>query len=256
MRQDDSSSTERFSVRALDYARFRPQYPPGLIRLLTDECRLAQGSAVADIGSGTGIFSRNLLATGATVYAVEPNAPMRCTADLELATWSNFSSVDGTAEHTGLPDHSVSLVCCAQAFHWFDPVATRKEFTRILAPDGACVIFWNFLSKSSDFAKGYQEIEERFGTDYIQVVRRRQQAIDSLPSFFGGAWKKHTFPNFQRLEFSELYGRLISTSYIPVPEDPAHGPMVAALKALFAKHQHDDVIRLDYDCEVYLGRFG
>ena len=69
--------TERFSNRVDDYVRYRPTYPPAVIDLLTRACRLTPQSAVADIASGTGIFTRLLLENGNRVFGVEPNAEMR-----------------------------------------------------------------------------------------------------------------------------------------------------------------------------------
>jgi len=77
--------TERFSSRVADYIRYRPGYPPDLIPLLRARGALADGSVVADIGAGTGIFTRLLLESGNLVYAVEPNVEMRQAAEAALA---------------------------------------------------------------------------------------------------------------------------------------------------------------------------
>ena len=252
-----SSPQERFGDRALDYARFRPLYPPGIIHTLASRCGLKEGVRVADVGSGTGIFSRLLLETGASVYGVEPNAPMRCAAELDLAVMGRFISVKGSAEATGLADGSVSLVCCAQAFHWFDVDRAKAEFRRILRPGGECALIWNSLSASSAFARGYNRIEEEFGTDYQEVKARRRAADEAIPLFFGrSSWKRLQFANFQLLTYPELYGRLMSCSYIPSPPDSRHPPMVKALEALFEGFQREGVVRMDYDCELTVGALG
>ena len=59
---------------------------------------------------------------------------MRKAAEAALAQYPNLRAVDGRSEATTLPDGSVDLVTAAQAFHWFEPVATRAEFVRILRP--------------------------------------------------------------------------------------------------------------------------
>ncbi len=53
-------SKERFSDRVEKYARFRPGYPPEVLEVLKNECGLTRDSVVADIASGTGIFTRLL----------------------------------------------------------------------------------------------------------------------------------------------------------------------------------------------------
>ena len=61
----------------------------------------------------------------------------------ELGANPRFHSVAGTSDATTLPDRSVDYVVAAQAFHWFEPIATRGEFARILQPGGWCVLMWN-----------------------------------------------------------------------------------------------------------------
>jgi len=89
--------TARFSDRVALYQRYRPSYPTEVIDLLRRECALGPEMVAADIGSGTGIFTRLLLETGATVIAVEPNAEMRYAAEQMLAGEPRMTS------STGLP---------------------------------------------------------------------------------------------------------------------------------------------------------
>ncbi|MGA7130288.1 MAG: hypothetical protein WBZ19_28505, partial [Chthoniobacterales bacterium] len=93
-------STQRFSDRVENYAKFRPNYPDALIRFVLE--RLPAPAVIADIGSGTGILSDQLLGAGYTVLGVEPNGPMRLEAERRLGTRSRFHSVAGTAEATTL----------------------------------------------------------------------------------------------------------------------------------------------------------
>src|ERR1700686_1983731 len=94
------NSTQRFSSRVDTYVRFRPSYPKEIIEILERGCRLARDSVIADIASGTGIFTRLLLEHGNRVFGVEPNAEMRRAGEGFLANCPKFSSVNGTAEAT------------------------------------------------------------------------------------------------------------------------------------------------------------
>src|SRR5215469_4847637 len=69
--------TERFSSRVEHFLRFRPSYPPEVMLVLREECALTPESVVADIASGTGLFTRLLLENGNQVFGVEPNENMR-----------------------------------------------------------------------------------------------------------------------------------------------------------------------------------
>ncbi|HEV2699133.1 MAG TPA: class I SAM-dependent methyltransferase, partial [Terriglobales bacterium] len=122
--------TERFSSRVENYVRFRPSYPSEIIDLLGQECALQLNSVAADVACGTGIFTRLLLVNGNRVFGIEPNTKMRQAAEEYLAAYPGFTSIAASAEATTLPEHSVDLITCAQAAHWFDRQKAMAEFQR------------------------------------------------------------------------------------------------------------------------------
>src|SRR5207253_7579620 len=131
-----TDAKQRFSNRVADYVRCRPGYPLALIGLLRAECGLRPDHVIADVGSGTGLLSRLFLDNGNRVFGVEPNEEMRQAGEEQLAAYDKFSSVSGSSEATALPQASMDFITAAQAFHWFEPVTTRREFLRILKPQG------------------------------------------------------------------------------------------------------------------------
>lgn len=72
------------------YAKFRPTYPATLFNYLYSEIGIKPNSTIADIGSGTGIFTQELLKNNITVYAVEPNSDMRKIAEKNLKNIPGF----------------------------------------------------------------------------------------------------------------------------------------------------------------------
>jgi SAM-dependent methyltransferase len=247
--------TERFSDRAEDYARFRPGYPPGALEVLRRETGLAPHHVVADLGSGTGLSARLFLEGGNVVFGVEPNEAMREAAERLLAGWPGFRSVAGTAEATTLAAGSVDLVVAAQAFHWFDPGATRAELVRILRPGGWAAMLWNTRTGSTPFLREYDALLVRYGTDY-QRIRHDRIGDDVLARFFGGTTRRRAVPNPQSLDLESLTGRLLSASYSPPAGHPHREPMLRALEALFHRHQQDGRVRFEYETRLYLGRPG
>src|SRR5215469_7532733 len=159
--------TERFSSRVEHYARFRPSYPREVMLVLCDECALTPESVVADIASGTGLFTRLLLENGNRVFGIEPNKEMREAGQHYLAEFPNFTSVAATAESTTLPDCSVDLITCAQAAHWLKREEAVREFQRILKPGGFVAIIFNDRQvKANAFADDYERVVVKYGTDY------------------------------------------------------------------------------------------
>lgn len=247
------ASTERFSDRVADYVRYRPSYPPAMLAWLQSHGFKA-GATVADVGAGTGISSKMLLDAGYQVIAVEPNANMRAAATEWLGAREGFSAVDGTADASTLPDHSVDLISVAQAFHWFDQKKTHAEFKRILRPGGLAAIYWNTRKLvGTPFLSGYEQLLQAYGTDYTSVAERYADE-PHMRSWFGAGWQGSArFEHNQRLDFDQLRGRLMSSSYVPREGHPQYAPMLEALRELFDRCAVGGTIGFDYDTNVYLG---
>lgn len=135
-------------AQAREYDALRPRYPQGAVRQIME---LAPEGAprIADLGAGTGILTRQLLAQGAWVVAVEPGEAMRqVLAETAAEHADRLSISQAPAERTGLGEGSAEIVVAAQAWHWFDAEAVQQEIARILGPGGASALIWNYLDTS------------------------------------------------------------------------------------------------------------
>jgi SAM-dependent methyltransferase len=251
-----ADAKQRFSNRVADYLRYRPGYPSALLELLAAECGLRRDHAVADIGSGTGLLSKLFLDNGNLVFGVEPNAEMRAGGEEFLRSYPNFTSIDGSAEATTLADSSVDFVTAGQAFHWFEPVAARREFRRIVKPGGFVVIAWNDRRISeSRFGQEYEDLLVRYGTDYTRVKEAYPEA-PAMQSFFAGSkFQSLELPNFQEFDFNGLSGRLRSSSYAPQEGHANYVPMMDALRKLFDASQVNGCVRMTYITQIYFGQW-
>jgi ubiquinone/menaquinone biosynthesis C-methylase UbiE len=129
---------------AIDYARFRPGYAPQVATaILSYVGRDAARVDAADVGAGTGIWTRTLAARGLhSVVAVEPNDDMRGQG-IETSRGTGIVWRKGSAEATELPAGSADLVTMASSFHWVDFDKACDEFHRILRPGGVFAALWN-----------------------------------------------------------------------------------------------------------------
>lgn len=248
------NATSRFSSRVQDYVRYRPGYPPGVISLLKRQCRLKPESLIADIASGTGLFTRLLLENGNRVLGVEPNPEMRSAGEEFLSRYPFFTSVAGTAEDTTLADESVDLVTAAQAAHWFNRRKARKEFMRILKPKGWTVLIWNERkTNTTPFLRQYEHLLLTYGTDYKEV--RHERTTDEIADFFAPSpFKTKTFSYSQECDYAALEGRLLSSSYTPQKGHRNFNPMLRELSALFTKYQTNGQVVLKYDTRIFYGQ--
>ncbi|MFZ0899971.1 MAG: class I SAM-dependent methyltransferase [Candidatus Sulfotelmatobacter sp.] len=249
-----SNATSRFSDRVENYVLYRPGYPPEALHALKTECALAPTHFVADIASGTGIWTRTLLENGNPVFGVEPNPEMREAAERLLIGFPKFSSVAGTAEATTLGRQSVDSVTAAQAAHWFDRQRARREFVRILKPGGWLVLLWNErLTDSTKFLRAYEQLLLTYGTDYEEV--RHERTTSAVNEFFDPApFQERVFGILQKFDYAGVEGRLLSSSYAPGPDHPQHVPMLRELRRIFDDCAAENRVAFEYKTRLYFGR--
>jgi SAM-dependent methyltransferase len=249
-----TDSTQRFSNRVEDYVKYRPHYPAGIISFLQQKYGLAKDKVVADIGAGTGISTELFLKAGCMTFAIEPNKAMREKAIALLEHYPGFWGMDGTAEHTFLPDQSVDFIIAGQAFHWFDPARAKTEFKRILKKNAVVGLLWNERNTRSDFEQEYDQLIIRHGKDYVQVDHRNIDK-EHITDFYAPARVQlDIFPNKQVFDLEGLKGRLLSSSYMPTQLEPGYEDMVNDLQGLFNRHQQKGVIEISYDTKLYTGK--
>lgn len=247
-------STKRFATRADAYARARPGYPDALVTTLAGELSLPKQARIADLGCGTGLSCAPFLRAGYRVVGVEPNEAMRMHATAFLGGEAGFSIVDGRSEATGLEAGSVDFVIAAQAFHWFDVGATRREALRILRrPPNAALIWNDRRTEGSDFSRDYENLLLEFGIDYVEI-RDRHASTERVRDFFGHEnWRTRILHHGDELDFAALKDRLESSSYVPAKGTPQHAPMIERLQELFARTARNGVVSMEFDMRALVG---
>jgi SAM-dependent methyltransferase len=241
----------RFSDRATDYVKYRPSYPAAAIDMII--AGLGEAAVVADIGAGTGISSRLLADRGLRILAIEPNAAMRTAA----APHPLVDFRDGKAEDTQLATASVDLVTCFQAFHWFDPELTLREFKRILKPASATknasqlALVWNNRDQADAFTHEYSHLTMAVAT--TPVVNERAASAQPLrDSEDFTNIKEYRFVNRQALDLAGLIGRVRSNSYTP-QEGVALQQLMSELAQLHDRFQDEQgLVYLCYSTSVHL----
>ena len=244
-------NTQKFSGKADVYQNARPSYAQELLDFVAQKWGIGEGSQVADIGSGTGILTRQLLGLGARVYAVEPNADMRAKSEELLGGHPNFVSVVGTAEQTTLPDYSVHLVTAAAAFHWFDPERFRQECDRILLPGAPVVLLWNEARLSEEINLGRERIYKKYCPNFKGFSGGREGRTRAKHAFFGEEIQEQRFDNPLIYDRQTFVNRALSSSYSLIEIDPEFDAYLAELGELFDQHAIDGKIVLAQDSVAY-----
>jgi SAM-dependent methyltransferase len=245
------SPTRRFSDRVSAYLAYRPRYPQALIATLQRDCGLVSEHVIADIGSGTGFLSEPFLRNGNVVLGVEPNAEMREAGERYLSAYPMFTSIDGTAEDSGLAAQSAHFVVAGSAWPLFEPHAARREFMRILVRGGYVVLAWNARRlESTPFLRDYERILRTHCPEYGETNHQEHNGV-SLEAVFRAPVRSSFSYNVQLLDEAGFLGRVFSSSYTPAAGTPEHAQMHDALRACFARHAQSGQVAFEYDCFVY-----
>ena len=246
-----------FSGKAEVYMQCRPRYAQGALELIRRETSLTPDSLIADIGAGTGIFTGQLMALGCRVAAVEPNADMRSRI---AETAPGAEIISAPAEHTGLPDGSVSLITAAESFHWFQQEDFRKECRSILRPDGKVMIVWNLTDKKTAAVQSLHDLNMKYCEKYRSLFKNNEQFSVSDEKYkvmsekFLTISHEESYPNDLMVTKEQFIGNRISRSYAPKSGDAEFNDYRAALEAFFEQHQQNGVIVIPNNTVCFIGK--
>ena len=126
-----------FGVLVNAYDTMRPRYPKQTIRLVRRSIK-GKLPLVLDIGCGTGISTRQMAESGATVIGADIDQRM-----LEAAmahSEGNVAYVLSAADKLPFRDHSFDAVTAFQALHWFSDRKSLKELKRVLRMGGVLAV--------------------------------------------------------------------------------------------------------------------
>lgn len=247
-------NTEKFTGKASIYEKYRPEYPKEFIDYLYSEVGFSKDSIISDIGSGTGILSKQLLDRGSKVLCVEPNESMRQAAERKLSSYQNSVSIHGSAEQTTLPEKSVDYITVAQAFHWFDADRFREECRRILRPNGKVVLVWNSRVTNSELVMENGKVCQSLCLNFSGFSGGQEEKPESFSLFFrSGICDYRMFENHLIFDMDGFIGRNLSASYAPREGDANYQEFVGELSALFVKYSVNGTVELPNITRSYVG---
>lgn len=248
VKEEIRMNEEKFTGKADVYDRYRPSYPAELIQWLWEK---TQAETVADIGAGTGIFTKCLSAKPWEITAVEPNADMLEKLRKNL---SGIEIVNAPAEDTGMPSVSVDLVTAAQAFHWFDKKKFAAECKRIFTPNGRLAVIWNTRTET-DMQKERNEIFLRNAGQYDSVNGNANADGKFAPEKYFSEYERVSFLQSMTMDTEQYVGCEMSRSYAPKKGTKLYDVQLDELTRLFEKYQKGGTVDVPYKTDCFLGRF-
>ncbi len=170
-----------YSELAAHYEQRAP-YHAEIVATLRDHGAPPAPCAAADIGAGTGRFTRMLIAAGHPVSAVEPNPAMRAIGMVSTpaAQWH-----DTRAEHTGLASGAFGWVTFASSFNVVAADAALDEAARLLTPRGALVLLFNHRDLDDPLQREIEHCIRHHVPHYAVGTRREDPTpyIDAHAAF-------------------------------------------------------------------------
>ena len=227
------SDTVKVGYREAErYERARPGYPDATVEWLAAALRLGPGTRVAELGAGTGKFTRSLVPLCGLAVAVEPVEEMRREVSRRVP---GARVVGGTAEALPLRGGAVDAVICAQSFHWFARDAAVAEIHRVLRPGGRLGLLWNQRDESVDWVAGLQAILEphegaspRYRTGSWRPVLERSPLLGPL--------QERIFDNAQEGPREAAVERIASTSFVAALPEERRRAVLEEVRRLLATH--------------------
>lgn len=167
-----------FNEAAEIYDSIRPSYPAGVFDVLFE--MLPSDPSIVEVGPGTGQATRDLLARGAVVHAIEIGPAMA--SKLRANNPSELLSVTvGDFELAAIPPRSADAVFSATAYHWISRDAQTDRPAAILRPGGVVAIVDLIQVDSPDdagFFAASQPIYERYGQGHNGPAAPARDAVD------------------------------------------------------------------------------
>lgn len=206
---NDEGNNIDWSRASVDYARFRPGFPPSFFKRLEEFGIGSNGLPILDLGTGTGALAREFAGRGHQVTGVDiAEGQIEQARSLARAENLKIDFICAPAEKTELPDYSFDVISAGQCWQYFDKRIVFAEIERMLTDDGKLLIcHFCWLPRQDIIAQKTEELILRFN-----------------PKWSAGDWDgvPPVFPDDSVGNF-ELMGKFVYDEEIPFTRESWRG---------------------------------
>ncbi|XP_065061553.1 putative methyltransferase DDB_G0268948 isoform X2 [Rhopilema esculentum] len=129
------------------YKKFRPLHPQSMAEFIVSFCKRQVSldrhellPLAVDVGCGSGQSSQMFAPYFQNVIGLDVSSAQIKEANTANGN-NNVEFLVGSAESLPVENQTVSLLLCAQSFHWLDQEKFYKEVDRVLMPGGCLAVF-------------------------------------------------------------------------------------------------------------------
>lgn len=241
---------QAFVGMSADYQRCRPDYPRDVIEWIVERLGLHAGDRVVDVGAGTGIFTRRLCEQGLRPIAVDLSSEMLG----QIERGETLGIIQTSGDVLPLRNESVRAVTAAQAFHWFDPEPTLREWHRVVAPGGGVALVWNDRDvEQSAFNRDFEALIVHHNPRHR--LSYREMPVEEIlgGSDFFESVESRVIARPWPLSHADVMGFAHSVSYIMKALDPGQlREFDADLQALLARHFPSGEAQMPLRCRAWV----
>lgn len=164
-------SWSHFERMAAHYASARPPYPPEIFDVLVSEGAMGSGLRVLEVGAGAGLATREIVASGSHVVALEPGHDL---SELLGTAVPGVQVLVTNLEEADLPVATFDSAIAATSMHWVDLSVGLPKLHSTLRPHGLLAVFRTIF--------GDETVGTEFRDRVTQIVARREPKVErTLP---------------------------------------------------------------------------
>lgn len=220
-----------FDDFASNYNKIRPNYPKELFKKIKDDClgSIEGKKELLEIGTGTGIATKDLINLGVAVTTIEPGKNLLEIAQKEIGNEGQITFINETFE-AHRTSNKYDVVFSATTFHWLNKENKFEKAASLIKENGYLILVWNsFLRDDSSifsdidqlYLKHLNEVyaNEDINHNALNKLMTREREISESGFFYitsserylskyyfdGDSYAKllNTFPKIIKLEKSK-----------------------------------------------------
>lgn len=142
-------------------------------------------------------------------------------------------------------------VTAAQAFHWFDAEAFRRECRRVLKLGGSVILVYNSRDESAACTKALAALRRNFTPEFHGFSNGISD--EACRAFFAGRCDIFRADNTQVYDRQGYLNRVLSSSYSLKESEVRYADYLKEINGIFDRFSTDGQITVPTETVAYIG---